>query len=215
MTTPSATEDTKACRGGRKAFANASFCRPAVPWTRCVWVCAAVLAASFATPVVLGSARGESVQRGTVVFELPRLAQLQISGDLSGLLALDADGTGESSYDVGSVTSAVDANVLTVTATDAWDLSARLSGDWTCPGTYDRPETDLLIRVTNADVGTIENGASSFISLATTDTMILSDGSAVSGNAVDIQTRVLLDWESDVPGAYAISVTYTLVGHVP
>lgn len=166
----------------------------------------------FAVPVLV---HADTVERSTVVFTLPRLAQLQISGDLSGLLALSADATGEAAYDLGHVVSAPDATVLTITSTDSWALSARLAGEWTCPGTYDKDEADLRVAITNTPVGTIENGAAGFIPLSGVDTVILSDGSGVAGNEVDIQTRVLLDWEEDVPGAYSIAVTYTLIGYVP
>ena len=177
------------------------------------WPCNLLLLCLLLAAVT--TVRSETVQRGTVIFTLPRLATLQISGDVSGLLTLSADGAGESSYDTGHVTSATDATVLTVTTTDPWDLSAKLAGDWTGPGAYDKAETDLLLRISNTPTGTIENGASSFVPLNGTDTMILSDGGSVTGNVVDVQTRVLLDWTQDIPGAYSITVTYTLIGHVP
>ena len=43
----------------------------------------------------------------------------------------------------------------------------------------------------------------------------LSHDGAVAANEVDIQSQVLLDWTRDLPGAYSITVTYTLVVHVP
>ncbi len=145
----------------------------------------------------------------------PRLAQLTISGDVSGLLSLAQDGSGETAFESGSVESASDATLLTIDGNAAWDLSAKLAGIWTCPGSYDKAENDLRIRISNTPTGTIQNGADSYITLSTTDTEILNHTGAVSGNEAEIQTQVLLDWTQDIPGSYSITVTYTLVVHVP
>jgi hypothetical protein len=146
---------------------------------------------------------------------MPRMALLTIGGDVSGLLTLTPDGGGESAYEQGHASSADDATVLTINVTEAWDLTARLAGDWSCPPGYDKDEDDLKIRISNSPTGTIQNGADDFISLDTSDTSILSDDSGGGPNAVDIQTKVLLDWTRDVPGSYSITVTYTLLGHLP
>ncbi len=155
-----------------------------------------------------------NIETSSFLLEIPRLAQLDISGDVSGLLSLNV-GAGASAYDAGFVESAADAVVLTINTNDAWDLSARLAGAWVCPGAYEKPETDLMVRISNSPTGTIENGASGYITLDTVDTMILSHDSSVSDNEVHIQSRVLLSWEDDIPGTYEITVTYTLVTHVP
>lgn len=159
--------------------------------------------------------RAEVVVRSSVIVNMPRLASLTISGDVSDLLTLSPDGSGETAYEAGNVTSAADATVLTINVTEAWDLSARLAGSWTCPVGYDKSENDLKVRISNTPTGTIQNGADSFISLDVTDTAILSDATGCGPNAVNIQTKVLLDWTRDVPGAYDITVTYTLLGHLP
>lgn len=151
----------------------------------------------------------------SLLIRIPRLAQLVVNGDVSSLLTLPADGTAETSFDTGYVQSASDATSLTLNTNDVWDLSARLGGAWTCPGTYDKAESDLLIRITNVPAGTIQNGASAFIALTGGDLVILSHDASVTDNQVDVQTRVLLDWEKDIPGSYAIDVTYTLVTHLP
>lgn len=151
----------------------------------------------------------------TLVLRIPHLSELVISGDVSGLLTLTADGTGETAFDAGYVQSTPAATWLTLNTNDRWDLSARLGGNWTCPGTYDKDENDLSIRITNTPTGTIQNGASSFVTLSGVDLMILSHDSAVTDNQVDIQTKVLLDWTKDIPGSYSITVTYTLVTHLP
>lgn len=196
--------------------------RPGLP------AAATLAAAALATPTLAAAALAllallapihpAGAQAGGSAFaelRIPRLAQLVISGDVSGLLTLAQDGSAETAYDAGAVASAADATLLTIDGNDAWDLSAKLAGDWTCPGAYDKAETDLRIRITNSPTGTIQNGADSYITLSGTDTEILSHSGAVTGNEVDIQTQVLLDWAQDVPGAYSITVTYTLVVHVP
>jgi hypothetical protein len=161
------------------------------------------------------SVRAEVLGRSTLFYNVPRLAQLQIAGDISDLLTLTADGGAESAYESGHVDSNADATVLTLNTTEAWDLSARLTGDWVCPGGYDKDEGDLRIQITNAPGGTIQNGADAYVALSGVDLMLLSDDAGASGNVVEIQTQILLDWSADVPGGYSIGVTYTLVGHVP
>lgn len=146
---------------------------------------------------------------------VPRLAELTITGDVSSLLSLAQDGTSESAFDDDEVQSAADATVLTLNTNDQWDLSAKLAGSWTCPGSYDKAESDLHIKITNTPTGTIWNNADSYISLTEIDTQILSHTSAVSGNVVNIQTRVLLDWTKDISGAYGITLVYTLVTYLP
>ncbi|MEZ4652201.1 MAG: hypothetical protein R3E12_00955 [Candidatus Eisenbacteria bacterium] len=179
---------------------------------RARWIAAAcgLLSLLPSTP-----ARAEVLARSTLFYTVPRLAQLQITGDVSQLLTLSADGSAEAAYEAGYIDSDPDATVLTLDTTEAWDLSARLSGDWVCPGTYDKDENDLRIRISNTPSGTIQNGADSYVTLGGVDLMILSDGAGTSNNTVDVQTQVSLDWAQDVPGAYSIGVTYTLVGHIP
>ncbi len=146
---------------------------------------------------------------------MPRLAAITIAGDVSGLLTLSVDGSGETSFDAGSVESASDATRVTLDTNDSWDLSVKRDGAWTDPTGYDKAENDLQIRITNTPTGTIDNGADSYITLTTSDTQILSHPSAVSSNQVDVQTKVLLDWTKDIPGTYSMSLTYTLVTHLP
>jgi hypothetical protein len=172
---------------------------------------AAVAVLAFFAP----ASRAQNSGASHVLVNIPRLAQMVITGDVSNLLTMSIDGTGESAYDSGYLESAADGTVLTLSTNDRWDLSARLGDTWSCPGAYDKDENDLRIRIANTPTGTIQSGASSFITLSGSDTQILSHDAAVSGNAVDIQTEVLLDWTKDVPGTYGITVTYTLVTHLP
>jgi len=178
-------------------------------WKRAVWVAVAVGAAA-AVP-----ARATELETTPTQLVVPRLAVLSITGDVSQLLTFTQDGAGESAYDAGAVESAADQTVLTLNANDAWDLSARLAGNWTCPGSYNKPETDLYIRITNTPTGTIQNGADAYITLTSTDTMVLSHDTGVTDNEVEVQTRIRLDWVQDIPGSYSIPITYTLTVHVP
>jgi hypothetical protein len=175
-------------------------------------VAALVLFALFG---VSSAVSAEVIRRSSVVVTMPRLAVLEISGDLSGLLSLSPDGVGEASYETGYVASDPAATVLTLNVTGAWDLSARVAGVWTCPSANPKDEADLQIRISNTPTGDIQSGATDFISLGATDTSILSGASGGGPNAVNIQSKVLLDWGQDVPGNYSITVTYTLMGNLP
>ncbi|MBU1698612.1 MAG: hypothetical protein KJ970_06990 [Candidatus Eisenbacteria bacterium] len=157
----------------------------------------------------------QEIQTTSLTVAVPRLSALNISGDVSGILTLSVDAAGESAFDAGFIESAADATTLTLSTNDTWDLNVKRNGEWSCPGAYDKAEDDLVIKITNTPTGTIQNGADSYITLSTTDTEILSHDSAVTDNAVDIQTKVLLDWTKDIPGSYSISLTYTLTTHLP
>jgi hypothetical protein len=147
----------------------------------------------------------------TVGGTIPELCQIVLSGaGVAGLLTLTQDGTGETSYDQGYVESAANATILTLDANKAWKLSVQYDTPWSCPGTYDKAETDLRIRITNTPTGTILNSYGSLQSPVDADTDILSHDSGVSNDAVNIQTRVLLDWTKDIPGAYSITLIYTM-----
>lgn len=159
-------------------------------------------------------ARADEIRTTCLVFTMPRLSQLVLAGDVSGLLTLSADAS-ETAYDAGYVQSTIFATRLTLSTNAGWDLSARLSGTWSCPGNYDKNENDLFIRIANTPEGQIVNGSSAFINLSTTDLILLQGPNSLRSSVVDVQTRVLLDWTKDVPGAYSIPITYTLVTHVP
>ena len=161
------------------------------------------------------SAAGDQLVTSRALMAVPKLGVLSISGDMSNILTLTQDASGETAFDAGYTESAVDAVSLEIDTNAAWDLSASLAGNWSAPGAYDKDENDLYIKITNTPAGTIQNGADSFINLSGTDTKILDHTSGVSSNSVDIQSRVFLDWENDEPGAYSITITYTLVAHVP
>jgi hypothetical protein len=169
----------------------------------------------FAFLGTCSAASAEVIKRSSVIVNMPRLAVLEIGGDVSGLLDLSPDGSGATAYETGYVSSAADGTVLDLNTTGAWNLSARLAGTWTCPPGYDKDEDDLKIRISNTPAGDIQGGADSFIGLEATDTSILSGAISDGPNAVNIQTKVLLDWAQDIPGSYSITVTYTLVGNLP
>ena len=160
------------------------------------------------------AARGvdeSDTQNSTVGGTIPELCQLGITGNLSGLLTLTQDGTGETAYDAGFVESTTNATVLTLDANKKWSLGVNYSGaGWTCPGSYDKAESDLLIKITNSPTGTIQNSFDSYIAPTDTKAAMLTHTAGVSNNAVNIQTRVLLDWTKDIPGAYSVTLVYTM-----
>lgn len=176
------------------------------------WTCLGVLSALILHP---GPVPAQEIRTTSVLVGIPRLSELDISGDVSQLLSLTPDASGESAFDTGYVESATNGTILTMSTNAAWDLSARLGGPWTCPGSYDKAEADLLIKITQAPLGTIENGANGFIGLTESDLLILSYDQPVDGYFIHLQTQTKLTWTKDVPGDYSISLTYTLVTHVP
>ncbi len=150
----------------------------------------------------------------TVGGTIPALCQILIAGDLTGLLDLAQDGSGESAYDAGYIESATDATVLTLDANKNWKLSVKYNGaGWTAP--WAKPETDLLIKITNVPTGTIQNTFDDYVSPTDVNVEMLLHGTGVSDNEVEIQTKVLLDWTQDLPGAYSITLTYTMETYTP
>lgn len=160
---------------------------------------------------IASAADDVDTQNSTVGGTIPELCQIGIAGNLSALLTVTQDGTGEPAYDAGYVESAADATVLTLDANKQWSLGVNYSGGgWTSPAPYDKDEDDLLIQITNAPTGTVENSYDSYQPTTNTKTEMLSHTAGVSNNEVDIQTRVLLDWEQDIPGIYSITLVYTM-----
>lgn len=193
---------------------------------------AAVLAAAGVVVPPRGPARADQIGTSSVDVSIPRLATIQIAGDISGLLSLNSDGKGESSFDVGGTgtaslltltqdgtgetaydagfaASAADAIQLTLDSNKQWQLGAAIN-TWTDPAGYDKAESDLEIQITNTPTGTVQAGADSYIALAASNTVILDHTAGVSDNQVDVQARVLLDWTQDIPGTYAITITWTM-----
>jgi hypothetical protein len=150
-------------------------------------------------------------RNSTVGGSIPELCQISITGNLSGLLTLTQDGTGEPSYDAGYVESATNATVVTVEANKKWALGVNYSGaGWSCPGSYDKDEADLQIKITNVPTGTVRGGFGTYTSPTDTKTTMLDHTAGVANNAVNIQTKVVLDWTKDIPGAYSIVLVYTM-----
>lgn len=149
-------------------------------------------------------------QNSIVGGTIPELCQIGIAGDLSTLLTLAQDGTGETAYDAGFVASAANATTLTLDANKKWQLSLRYNAVWTDPVGYDKAEADMKVQITNSPTGTIQNSADSYISATAGDVIILSHTAGVSNNSVEIQSRVDLDWTQDVPGTYSITLVYTM-----
>lgn len=170
----------------------------------------AILVAVAFAAMPAGAADDVDTATSDVGGTIPELAQIVVGGTgTASLLTLTQDGTGETAYDAGFAASAADAIQLTLDANKQWQLGAAIN-TWTDPAGYDKAETDLEIQITNTPTGTVQNGADSYISLAAANTVLLDHTAGVSDNQVDIQARVLLDWTQDIPGTYAITITWTM-----
>ena len=142
---------------------------------------------------------------------MPELCQMAISGSgVASLLNLTQDGTGESAYDAGGAESAADAVIITLDANKKWQLGVNYSAVWTCPGSYNKAESDLTIKISNSPTGTIQNSFDSYVGVTGTKVVMLSHTAGVSDNVVNVQTKVLLDWTQDIPGTYSITLVYTM-----
>jgi len=128
-------------------------------------------------------------------------------------------------------------SIISITDFDAnyaFNITAT-KGAWTLPSGYDvtngakkanGSDSDFLIRVADITVGTtptssgglaVANSHDSYQPATTGGAVIASGGSTVSGSthgvesaAFNIDGKVLLDWDTDIPGAYALSITITV-----
>ncbi len=172
-------------------------------------VFAAIIILFVGSPIAR-AADEQDTATSEVAGTIPELCQLVVSGvGTATLLTLAQDGSGESAYDAGFVESAANAIILTVDANKNWQLGAKRNS-WTCPGSYDKDEDDLTIQITNTPTGTIQNSFDSYQTLTTSNVVMISHTAGVSNNAVDMQVKVLLDWTTDIPGAYSITITWTM-----
>lgn len=171
-------------------------------------VAAALLVVAYPAMAADETDTANSVCGGTI----PELCQIAISGaGVAALLTLAQDGTGETAYDAGYVESAADAVIITLDANKAWQLGVNYSGSgWTCPGAYDKAESDLTVKISNSPTGTIQGTFASYTAPTDTKVAMLSHTAGVSDNVVNVQTKVLLDWTADIPGVYSITLVYTM-----
>lgn len=170
-----------------------------------------IATASLVMATPLWAADDVDTETSGVGGTVPELAQIVVTSDaLGSLLTVTQDGTGEPAYDAGYIESAADALVLTLDANKQWQLSVKYQAEWTDPAGYDKEESDLTLRITSYDTGTIQNSWDSYQSPGSTNSIMLSHGSGVSNNVVDIQGKVLLSWIEDIPGVYSITIVYTM-----
>jgi hypothetical protein len=129
------------------------------------------------------------------------------------------------------------ASIISVTDFDAnyaFNITAT-KGTWTLPSAYDvtngakkanGSDSDFLIKVDDITVGTtpsssnglaVANSHNTYQAATTGGTVIASGGSTVSGSAHGVESaafnidgKVLLDWDTDIPGSYALSITITV-----
>ncbi len=144
---------------------------------------------------------------------IPETCQMALSGTgVAALLTLGVDGACETAYDAGFIESAADAVIATLDANKKWELSVKYDGSgWSCPGAYDKAESDLQLRISNTPTGTVQHSADSYFAPVAGDTFsILTHTAGVSDNVVNMQSKVLLSWTADVPGVYSITLVYTM-----
>ena len=116
----------------------------------------------------------------------------------------------------------------------AFNITATKSA-WTLPAAYDvsngaknadGSDSDFLIQVSGISVGTtpggtggltVANSHDSYQAATTGGAVILTGGSTTSGSAHGVETaqftldgKVMLDWATDIPGAYELSITLTI-----
>lgn len=127
------------------------------------------------------------------------------------------------------------AGMLIVTDFDAnyaFNISASKS-DWTLPDGYDETngakrsngsDSDFLIKVSAIDQGTgvsggltVSNGHDDYQAVTKSGTEILTGGSTSSSSAHGVETaqftidgKVLLDWSTDIPGDYELTITLSI-----
>ena len=115
----------------------------------------------------------------------------------------------------------------------AFNISAS-KGGWTLPSNYEATngakktngsDSDFLIKVDDITVGysdaseglAVANSHDSYQALTTGGAVIASGGSTASNAAhgvenaaFNIDGKVLLDWDTDIPGTYALTITITV-----
>ena len=129
------------------------------------------------------------------------------------------------------------ASIISVTDFDAnyaFNITAT-KGTWTLPAAYDvtngakkanGSDSDFLIKVDDITVGTtpsssnglaVANSHNTYQAATTSGAVIASGGSTVSGSAHGVESaafnidgKVLLDWDTDIPGSYSLSITITV-----
>ena len=129
------------------------------------------------------------------------------------------------------------ASIISVTDFDAnyaFNITAT-KGTWTLPAAYDvtngakkanGSDSDFLIKVDDITVGTtpsssnglaVANSHNTYQAATTSGAVIASGGSTASGSAHGVESaafnidgKVLLDWDTDIPGSYSLSITITV-----
>ena len=172
--------------------------------------------ASFGTAVALAAlattpAHAQTTVTTTVTVNVPEVLRLDITGAAS--FTLDA-----TAFDGGLTSVVVDASAqptVSVTANRNWQLNVQAdAASWSYAGAHAaqspaKDASDLAVGLTGPGSWTIGYDASSKWSLGTTSETLASGGRGrTSGAIVYSLSHNLADW----PGAYTLSVTYTLAG---
>jgi len=144
-------------------------------------------------------------QTSVVSLTVPPACRLSIT-DPNITKTLGQGGEIEAAFDAGYVDFNPSTPVLTVSSNKGWNLNVKASN---FSGPYAKSVSDLKLKDASAS-GHVVNGFSNFTPLSLAGQEMASYTSPVRNESHPIQYRIMLDWTVDIPGTYAITVTYTL-----
>lgn len=172
---------------------------------------ASLIGTAAVVTMMAAPVHAQSTVTTTVTVNVPEVLRLDITG--SADFTLDA-----TAFDGGATSVVVDASTqptVSVTANRNWQLNVQAdAATWSYAGAHaaqspSKDASDLAIGLTGPVSWTIGHDATSKWSLGTTSETLASGGRGrTSGALVYSLTHNLTDW----PGAYTLSVTYTLAG---
>ena len=173
---------------------------------------ASLISTAAALVVIAAPLHAQSTVTTTVTVNVPEVLRLDITG--SADFTLDA-----TAFDGGAASVVVDASTqptVSVTANRTWQLNVQAdAATWSYAGAHaaqspSKVASDLAVGLTGPGSWTIDYDATSKWSLGTTSETLASGGRGrTTGALVYSLTHNLADW----PGAYTLSVTYTLAGN--
>jgi len=144
-------------------------------------------------------------QTSIVSLTVPPACRLSIT-DPNVTKTLSQGGEIEAAFDAGYVDFNPSTPMLTVSANKGWNLSVKASN---FSGPYAKNVSDLRLKDATSS-GHVVNGFNNFTSLSLNDQEMASYMNPVRDESHPIQYRIMLDWTTDIPGTYTITVTYTL-----
>jgi len=116
----------------------------------------------------------------------------------------------EADYDAGYIEKA-SAQALTLKSNKKWIVNVKTtSTDMGTVGTYTKPISDFLWEATKGDKpAKITEITGAYTPITGTDVQV-AKGDPATGIGMNMDYKILLDWEKDVPGTYTITLVYTI-----